>query len=134
MSRNGAATSSACTSRWWKAGAVPRSLLTKDFPQEKHDDVQYLVDALDWEGNVESELQGFALPRADSRRRHAEKEGYVDRWIVYGKFAGKQLFTAKELTVEPGRQVHDQGRRRLRLDHRPGRGPHRQAAAADARP
>ena len=30
------------------------------------------------------------------------KEGYVDRWIVYGKVDGEQLFTAKELTVEPG--------------------------------
>ena len=29
-------------------------------------------------------------------------EGYLDRWIVYGKVAGEQLFTAKELTVEPG--------------------------------
>ena len=29
-------------------------------------------------------------------------EGYVDRWIVYGKIDGDQLFTAKELTVEPG--------------------------------
>ena len=26
----------------------------------------------------------------------------MDRWIVYGKVAGEQLFTAKELTVEPG--------------------------------
>src|SRR5690606_38378997 len=29
-------------------------------------------------------------------------EGYVDRWIVYGKVDGEQLFTAKELTVDPG--------------------------------
>ena len=35
--------------------------------------------------------------RADTR-----KEGFVDRWIVYGKVAGEQLFTAKELTVNPG--------------------------------
>jgi hypothetical protein len=28
-------------------------------------------------------------------------EGYIDRWIVYGKFNGEQLFTAKELTLEP---------------------------------
>ncbi len=28
--------------------------------------------------------------------------GFVDRWIVYGKVHGEQLFTAKELTVEPG--------------------------------
>ena len=30
------------------------------------------------------------------------KEGFVDRWIVYGKVDGAQLFTAKELTVDPG--------------------------------
>jgi len=81
--------------------AVPRSLLTKDFPQEKHGDVQYLVDALDWEGNVNPSFKDShylePIPVADT-----SKEGYVDRWIVYGKFAGRQLFTAKELTVEPG--------------------------------
>jgi hypothetical protein len=81
--------------------AVPRSLLTKDFPQEKHGDVQHLVDALDWEGNVNPNFKDShylePIPVADTT-----KEGYVDRWIVYGKFAGKQLFTAKELTVEPG--------------------------------
>src|SRR6202041_3704032 len=81
--------------------AVPRSLLTKDFSQEKHGDVQYLVDALDWEGNVNPNFKDShylePIPVADTA-----KEGYVDRWIVYGKFAGKQLFTAKELTVEPG--------------------------------
>jgi hypothetical protein len=81
--------------------AVPRSLLTKDFPQEKHADVQYLVDALDWEGNVNPSFKDShylePIPVADT-----SKEGYVDRWVVYGKFAGKQLFTAKELTVNPG--------------------------------
>ncbi|HEV8003595.1 MAG TPA: hypothetical protein VGP63_27270 [Planctomycetaceae bacterium] len=81
--------------------AVPRSLLTKDFPKEKHNDVAYLVDALDWEGNVNPKFKDShylePIPVAAT-----EKEGYVDRWIVYGKLAGKQLFTAKELTVEPG--------------------------------
>jgi hypothetical protein len=47
------------------------------------------------------ELQGQPLPRTRPRRRHAQ-EGFVDRWIVYGKVDGEQLFTAKELTVEPG--------------------------------
>jgi hypothetical protein len=81
--------------------AVPRSLLTKDFPKEKHDDVAYLVDALDWEGNVNPSFKDShylePIPVAPT-----EKEGYVDRWVVYGKIGGKQLFTAKELTVEPG--------------------------------
>lgn len=81
--------------------AVPRSLLTKDFPKEKHDDLQYLVDALDWEQNVDTHFMDNhylePIPVAET-----QSEGYVDRWIVYGKVAGEQLFTAKELTVDPG--------------------------------
>lgn len=81
--------------------AVPRSLLTKDFPKEKHDDLQYLVDALDWEQNVDTHFMDNhylePIPVAETA-----KEGYVDRWIVYGKVGGEQLFTAKELTVDPG--------------------------------
>ena len=81
--------------------AVPRSLLTKDFPEEKHQDLQYLVDALDWEGNVNPSFKDShylePIPVEDTI-----SEGWVDRWIVYGKVDGKQLFTAKELTVMPG--------------------------------
>src|SRR5207302_7434232 len=29
-------------------------------------------------------------------------DGSVDRWIVYGTVNGEELFSAKELTVEPG--------------------------------
>ena len=29
-------------------------------------------------------------------------EGYSDKWIDYGKVDGAQLFSAKELTVQPG--------------------------------
>lgn len=81
--------------------AVPRSLLTKDFPEDKHDDNQYLVDALDWDANVNPSFRDShylePIPVADT-----ESEGWVDRWIVYGKVAGEQVFTAKELTVDPG--------------------------------
>jgi hypothetical protein len=81
--------------------AVPRSLLTKDFPKEKHDDNQYMVDALDWEANVDPSFKDshYLEPIVSEG---SEKEGYIDRWIVYGKVAGEQLFTAKELTVNPG--------------------------------
>src|SRR5579864_6619621 len=37
--------------------AVPRSLLVKDFPKEKHNDNKYLVDALDWDGNVDPDFK-----------------------------------------------------------------------------
>jgi len=56
---------------------------------------------LDWEANVDPNFKDNhylePVPVADTR-----SEGYVDRWIVYGKIEGAQLFSAKELTVEPG--------------------------------
>ncbi|MES2791442.1 MAG: hypothetical protein V4719_17625 [Planctomycetota bacterium] len=90
--------------------AVPRALLTKDFPEAKHNDNKYIVDALDWEQNIDPNFKDnhYLEPVPVT---NTEKEGYVDRWIVYGKFAGKQLFTAKELTVEPGKKcvIKDSG-------------------------
>ncbi len=32
-------------------------------------------------------------------------QGHVDKWIVYGTVDGKQLFSARELTVFPGGSV-----------------------------
>jgi hypothetical protein len=78
---------------------VPRALLTKDFPEEHHDDNQYLVDALDWEKNVDPNFKenNYLEPVICS-----EGDGWADRWIVYGKVDGEQVFTAKELTVQAG--------------------------------
>ncbi|QDT41357.1 hypothetical protein Pan241w_14170 [Gimesia alba] len=84
--------------------AVPRSLLTKDFPENKHDDNAYLVDALDWEANVDPNFKANNYLEPISIGDTAA-DGYVDRWIVYGKVKGEQLFTAKELTVDPGCKV-----------------------------
>ena len=40
-----------------------------------------------------------------------EGDGWCDRWIVYGLVGGEQLFSARELTVEPGATctLKDQG-------------------------
>ena len=79
---------------------VPWSLLVKDMPKSKHKDLDFIVDQLDWDANVDPKFKENhylePIPVADTR-----KEGFVDRWIVYGKIDGEQLFTAKELTVEP---------------------------------
>ena len=78
-----------------------RSLLVKDMPKSKHKDNDFIVDQLDWDKNVDPKFKDHhylePVPVADTR-----KEGWVDRWIVYGKVDGEQLFTAKELTVDPG--------------------------------
>jgi hypothetical protein len=80
---------------------VPRSLLTQDVPEEKHYDLDYLVDLVDWEANVDSEFKKhhYIEPVAVA---DTASEGYVDRWIVYGTVYGQQKFSARELTVEPG--------------------------------
>jgi hypothetical protein len=83
---------------------VPWSLLVKDVPESKHKDLDYLVDQLDWEGNVDPTFKDNhylePIPAADTA-----SEGYVDRWVVYGRIDGEQLFTAKELTIDPGVKV-----------------------------
>jgi hypothetical protein len=80
---------------------VPWDLLVKDMPKNKHKDFDFIVDQLDWESNLDPNFKDNhylePVPVADTC-----KEGFVDRWIVYGKINGEQLFTAKELTVDPG--------------------------------
>jgi hypothetical protein len=80
---------------------VPWSLLTKDMPIEKHRDLDFIVEQLDWEANVNPRFKDShylePIPIADSG-----SAGYVDRWIVYGKVRGEELFSAKELTLQPG--------------------------------
>jgi hypothetical protein len=83
---------------------VPWALLTKDVPRDRHRDLDYLVDQLDWEANVDPSFKDHHYLEP-VRAAETSGEGYEDRWIVYGKVDGQQLFTAKELTVGPGVKV-----------------------------
>jgi hypothetical protein len=83
---------------------VPWELLVKDVPEEYHNDLDYLVEQLDWAGNVDPNFKDnhylepiIAAGGADA--------GYADRWVVYGKMGSQELFSAKELTVLPGTKV-----------------------------
>ncbi len=80
---------------------VPRELLVKDVPEDKKWDLDYIVDLIDWEANLDTHFRDnhFLAPIPDGK---TESAGYVDRWVVYGKVGGKQYFSAKELTVQPG--------------------------------
>ncbi len=82
--------------------AVPRELLTKNFPKNKHDDLEYIVDALDWEKNVDPNFKDNNYLEPINIGETLATERYQDRWVVYGCINGKQLFSAKELTVLPG--------------------------------
>jgi len=81
---------------------VPWALLVKDMPADKHQDIDFIVGQLDWEKNVDPNFKenNYLEPIIDT-----QDDAHADKWIVYGKVAGEQLFTAKELTVMPGGKV-----------------------------
>jgi hypothetical protein len=81
---------------------VPWELLVKDLPTDKHQDIPYIVDQLDWDSNTDTHFRDHhylePIPVGDTL-----SEGYEDKWICYGTVGdGEQLFSAKELTVQPG--------------------------------
>ena len=80
---------------------VPWSLLVKDVPEDKHQDLDFIIDQLDWQRNVDPYFKdhNYLEPMVDPNR---SGDGFTDRWIDYGTIDGAQYFSAKELTVEPG--------------------------------
>lgn len=81
---------------------VPWSLLVKDMPPDKHQDLDFIVDQLDWDANLDPEFKKNHYLEPVPVEGTDPASGYVDRWIVYGRVGGRQDFTAKELTVAPG--------------------------------
>jgi hypothetical protein len=83
---------------------VPEELLWKDVPAERRGDVDFIVSLLDWEKNVDEHFKAnnYLEPIVHSG---GEGQGHVDKWIVYGTVDGKQVFSARELTVYPGQSV-----------------------------
>lgn len=78
---------------------VPWSLLVKDVPEDKHQDLDFIIEQLDWDKNVDPYFKehNYLEPiMADSA------DGVEDKWIVYGLVDGQQMFSAKELTIQPG--------------------------------
>ena len=78
---------------------VPWALLVKDIPKERHRDLDFIIGQLDWEKNVDTHFKqsNYLEPIVAD-----QGSGYVDKWIVYGRVDGAQLFSAKELTLDPG--------------------------------
>lgn len=81
---------------------VPWDLLVKDVPKNRHQDLDYLIEQLAWEGNVDPSFKDHHYLEPITAN-HAD--GWVDKWIVYGKVDGQELFSAKELTINSGVKV-----------------------------
>ena len=81
---------------------VPWDLLVKDMPRKKHKDLDFIVDQLDWEANVDPNFKDQPLSRTGARGRHppGRVRGPLDRlWHDQRRAATSR---AKELTVDPG--------------------------------
>jgi hypothetical protein len=82
---------------------VPRDLLVKDVPKERHDDLDFIVGMLDWEANVNPNFgrDNRVFPAPVRPFTESESEGYREQWVCYGT----GWYSAKELTVLPKRTV-----------------------------
>ena len=82
---------------------VPEDLLWKDSPPEKRGDFDHLISVMDWEKNVDPHFveSNFMEPRPARQCEAMAAEGYEEKWICYRADA----FSAKQLTVQPGRSV-----------------------------
>jgi hypothetical protein len=83
--------------------AVPWDLLVKDVPPEHHHDLDFIISMLDWEANVDPEFGKHNLfhPVPVGDEAEMKDGGYAEKWIVYST----GHYSAKELTVYPGRSV-----------------------------
>jgi hypothetical protein len=82
---------------------VPWDLLVKDVPKDLHHDLDYIISMLAWEKNVDPEFGAHnkVFPKLVADEATMAEAGYREVWVTYGT----ALFSAKELTVLPGRSV-----------------------------
>src|SRR5947207_10288253 len=80
---------------------VPWELMIKDVPKEHHHDLDYLVEMLDWDANINPEFARTNRVFPCPMRPFAESEadGCREQWVCYGT----GYYSAKELTVLPRR-------------------------------
>jgi hypothetical protein len=80
---------------------IAEELLWKNTPQDKLGNVDYLIEVLDWEANVDPNFAAshFMRPKAARPAADMESAGYLENWITYKS----SEYSAKALTVLPGR-------------------------------
>ena len=78
------------------AGEVyPREFLVENCPADKKLDIDYVLDLMDWEKNVDPHYKKrFYRPPLSAR----QGEGWSERWITYGN----EYVAATELALAPG--------------------------------
>ena len=82
---------------------VPWELLVKDVPPEHSQDLDFIISMLDWDKNVDPEFgkHNKLFPTPVRPEAGMAEDGYREMWVCYGR----PSYSAKELTVFPGRSV-----------------------------
>ncbi|WP_080240353.1 cupin domain-containing protein [Spirosoma rigui] len=82
---------------------IPEELLWNGTPQDRMGDYDQLLEAIDWDLNVDPQMMAnrFMAPKPVKDLAAMQAEGYVENWVCYKSDA----FSAKELTVQPGATV-----------------------------
>ena len=83
--------------------AVSEALLWKDTPKDRLGDIEYLLEVIDWDMNLDPDFaqNRFMSPLPAGQTEEMRRKGYVDEWICYKCSA----VSAKRLTVLPGQSV-----------------------------
>jgi hypothetical protein len=78
---------------------VSQDLLWKDTPPDRVGDIDYLMDVIDWEANLDPDFarQHHMRPKPVKPVEEMKTEGYMESWICYRS----SEFSAKSLTVLP---------------------------------
>lgn len=82
---------------------TPWELLVKNVPDDKKQDLDFIMSLIDWDLNVDPDLykNRFSPPKPVGDLGSMHEEGYEENWITYKS----EYFSAKELTVFPKRSV-----------------------------
>jgi hypothetical protein len=83
---------------------TPWELLIKDVPKEYKEDLDYIVDMIDWELNLDPNFykNRFLEPKPVMSLEEMRDAGYEEYHVVYNSI----FFSAKELTIFPGHTVN----------------------------
>ena len=82
---------------------IPEELLWNGTPPDRIGDYDQLMEVIDWELNTNPNIleTRFMAPKPVKPISEMEAEGYIENWICYRS----EAFSAKELTVAPGKTV-----------------------------
>ena len=83
---------------------IDKALLSKDIKDDKKDDLDYIINSLNWELNVVTDFKArFFLPPIEIESPDSGK--YLEKWVVYGRIDGNEVFSTKELTIYSGEKI-----------------------------